>query len=76
MPATMTVVGAGVIGIEYASVFAAMGTRVTVIERQVRLLPFVDAEIIEALQYHLRELRVSCASARRCGRQPERGRTP
>ena len=59
IPATMTVVGAGVIGIEYASVFAAIGVRVTVIERQARLLSFVDAEIIEALQYHLRELRVS-----------------
>jgi NAD(P) transhydrogenase len=59
IPATMTVVGAGVIGIEYASVFAAIGVRVTVIERQARLLSFIDAEIIEALQYHLRELRVS-----------------
>jgi NAD(P) transhydrogenase len=59
IPATMTVVGAGVIGIEYASVFAAIGVRVTVIERQPRLLSFIDAEIIEALQYHLRELRVS-----------------
>jgi NAD(P) transhydrogenase len=59
IPATMTVVGAGVIGIEYASVFAAIGVRVTVIERQSRLLSFIDAEIIEALQYHLRELRVS-----------------
>jgi NAD(P) transhydrogenase len=49
IPATMTVVGAGVIGIEYASVFAAIGVRVTVIERQARLLSFVDAEIIEAL---------------------------
>jgi NAD(P) transhydrogenase len=59
IPATMTIVGAGVIGIEYASVFAAIGVRVTVIERQARLLSFVDAEIVEALQYHLRELRVS-----------------
>jgi NAD(P) transhydrogenase len=59
IPATMTVVGAGVIGIEYASVFAAIGVRVTVIERQSRLLSFIDAEIIEALQYHLRELRVT-----------------
>jgi NAD(P) transhydrogenase len=59
IPSTMTVVGAGVIGIEYASVFAAIGVRVTVIERLPRLLSFIDAEIIEALQYHLRELRVS-----------------
>jgi NAD(P) transhydrogenase len=59
LPTTLTVVGAGVIGIEYASVFAAIGVRVTVIERQSRLLSFIDAEIIEALQYHLRELRVS-----------------
>ena len=54
----MVVVGAGVIGIEYASMFAALGTRVTVVEQRQRLLEFCDAEIIEALQYHLRDLGV------------------
>ncbi|MFN8223562.1 MAG: Si-specific NAD(P)(+) transhydrogenase [Gaiellales bacterium] len=58
IPSTMVVVGAGVIGIEYASMFAALRTKVTVVEKRARLLEFCDAEIVEALQYHLRELGV------------------
>src|SRR5437764_8249141 len=58
IPATLVVVGAGVIGIEYASIFAALGTRVTVVERRSSLLEFVDSEVVEALQYHLRDLGV------------------
>jgi len=58
IPKSVVVVGAGVIGIEYASIFAALGTKVTVVEQQARLLEFCDVEIIEALQYHLRELGV------------------
>src|SRR5918996_4714392 len=56
IPPTVLVVGAGVIGIEYASMFAALGSKVTVVERRQRLLEFCDAEIVEGLQYHLREL--------------------
>lgn len=52
----MVVVGAGVIGIEYASMFAALGTRVTVIERRDTMLEFSDSEIVEALKFHLRDL--------------------
>src|SRR5712692_2366151 len=59
LPRTLTVVGAGVIGLEYASIFAALGVRVTLIDKRHRLLPFVDAEIFEALAYHLRENRVT-----------------
>jgi NAD(P) transhydrogenase len=59
LPRTMTVVGAGVIGLEYASIFAALGVRVTLVDKRNRLLPFVDAEIIETLAYHLRENRVT-----------------
>jgi NAD(P) transhydrogenase len=59
LPRTFTVVGAGVIGIEYASIFAALGVRVTLIDKRHRLLPFVDAEITESLAYHLRESRVT-----------------
>jgi NAD(P) transhydrogenase len=59
LPGTLAVVGAGVIGCEYASMFAALGVKVTVIEKHPRLLPFVDAEIIEALTYHLRDRRVT-----------------
>ena len=51
----MIVVGGGVIGTEYASMLAALGVRVTLIEGRARLLDFVDAEITEALQYHLRQ---------------------
>ena len=58
IPSSLVVVGAGVIGIEYASMFAALRTRVTVVERRDRLLDICDAEIVEALQYHLRDLGV------------------
>jgi len=58
IPSSMVVVGAGVIGIEYASMFAALRTKVTVVEKRARLLEFCDSEIVEALQYHLRELGV------------------
>jgi NAD(P) transhydrogenase len=58
IPRTMTVVGAGVVGIEYASIFAALGTRVTAVEKRERLLDFIDVEIADALLYHLRDLRL------------------
>jgi NAD(P) transhydrogenase len=59
IPSSMAVVGAGVIGIEYASMFAALGSKVTVIERRSGLLEFCDAQITEALRYHLRDLGVT-----------------
>ena len=59
LPQSLTVIGGGVIGCEYASVFAELGVRVTLIDMRPRLLPFVDAEMIEALSYHLRERRVT-----------------
>jgi NAD(P) transhydrogenase len=55
----MIVVGAGVIGIEYASMFAALGTKVTVVEQRERMLDFCDLEVVEALKYHLRDLAVT-----------------
>lgn len=55
IPRSMIVVGGGVIGTEYASMLAALGVRVTLIEGRPRLLDFVDAEVTEALQYHLRQ---------------------
>jgi len=57
--ASMVVVGAGVVGIEYASMFAALGTKVTVVEKRRSMLDFVDPEIVEALQFHLRDLAVT-----------------
>jgi len=57
LPRTLTVVGAGVIGLEYAAIFAALGVRVTLIDKRTRLLPFVDAEIIDTLIYHFNQNR-------------------
>ena len=48
IPRSLVIVGAGVIGIEYASIFAALGTKVTVIEQRDRMLEFCDEEIVEA----------------------------
>ncbi len=59
IPGSMVVVGAGVIGIEYASMFAALGTRVTVVEQRDTMLDFCDGEVVEALKFHLRDLAVS-----------------
>ncbi len=59
IPKSMAVVGAGVIGSEYASMFAALGVRVTLIDKRQRLLDFIDAEVVDALVYHLRENRVT-----------------
>lgn len=59
LPSSMVVVGAGVIGIEYASMFAALGTKVTVVEKRETMLDFCDPEIVEALKFHLRDLAVT-----------------
>ena len=59
LPTSMVVVGAGVIGIEYASMFAALGTKVTVVEKRDNMLEFCDPEIIESLKFHLRDLAVT-----------------
>ena len=58
IPQSLVVVGAGVIGIEYASMFAAVGTKVTVVDTRRELLPFCDSEIVRALQLSLRDLGV------------------
>ena len=47
--------GAGVIGLEYASMLTALHIEVTIIEQRPTLLDFVDAEIINALCYHMRQ---------------------
>jgi NAD(P) transhydrogenase len=54
IPRDLIVVGAGVIGIEYASMMAALGVKVTVIEQRPTLLDFTDQEILETLCFHLR----------------------
>jgi NAD(P) transhydrogenase len=59
LPKEIIVVGAGVVGLEYASFMAALGTEVTLIDQRPVILEFVDREIVEALSYHLRQLGIT-----------------
>ena len=59
LPREMLVVGGGVIGTEYGSMFAALGVNVTIVDARKRLIGFVDEEIIECLQYQMRSLGVT-----------------
>lgn len=59
LPRDLIIVGAGVIGLEYTSIFAALDIPVTLIDQRQQILEFADREIVEALCYHLRELEVT-----------------
>jgi NAD(P) transhydrogenase len=59
VPRTLIVVGGGVIGVEYACMFATLGVRVIIVEKRPRLLEFADAEMVEALSYHMRDRRAT-----------------
>src|SRR5713101_189643 len=59
LPKEIIVVGAGVVGLEFASFMAALGADVTLIDQRPALLEFVDRQIVEALSYHLRQLGVT-----------------
>ena len=63
LPKTLIVVGGGVIGVEYTCMFAALGVRVTLVEKRPRLLEFADQEIVDSLSYHLRDSRVTMRMA-------------
>jgi len=56
VPRELVIVGAGIIGLEYASMFAALGVKVTLLDQRPTLLDFVDHEIIESLCFQLRQL--------------------
>ncbi len=58
MPRSVAVIGAGVIGVEYASMFAALGAEVVVVDRRPRPLEFMDEEIVDELIHDMRERRV------------------
>ncbi|RUM05901.1 Si-specific NAD(P)(+) transhydrogenase [Rhizobium chutanense] len=55
LPRSMVVIGAGVIGIEYATIFSALDTAVTVIDPKATMLDFIDKEIVEDFTYQLRD---------------------
>lgn len=54
-PRRVTIYGAGVIGCEYASIFANLDVKVNLVNTRDRLLSFLDDEITDALSYHLRD---------------------
>src|SRR6202161_1904943 len=56
IPRDLLVVGAGIIGLEFASMFAALGVKVTLLDQRPTLLDFVDHEIVESLCFQLRQL--------------------
>ncbi len=59
LPRDITVVGGGVVGTEYASMFAALGVNVTVVDARKELLSFMDKEIVECLVYQMRSMGVT-----------------
>lgn len=59
IPRTMSVVGGGIIGCEYGSMFAALGVKVTIVEAKRSILQMVDQELIDHLLYKLREQKVA-----------------
>ena len=59
LPRTITIVGAGVVGVEYACMTGALGIPTTIVELRDRMLEFVDAEIIETLRVRMREMNVT-----------------
>ncbi|MCB0310656.1 MAG: Si-specific NAD(P)(+) transhydrogenase [Bdellovibrionales bacterium] len=74
IPRSMTVVGGGVIGCEYGSMFATLGTKVTIVEARPEILGFVDRELGEAFSFHLREQRASLLCNEKvvgCKRSPD-----
>ncbi len=67
LPRSLIVVGGGVVGTEYAAIFATLGVRVTLVEGRHRVVGFLDEEIGEALQYYLRR----CGMTLRLGERVE-----
>ena len=59
LPKKVTIIGAGVIGCEYASIFSKIGIRVNLIARDRNILPFVDRQIAENLMYQMRNQRIT-----------------
>jgi len=55
IPKSMTVIGAGVIGVEYASIFSALDIKVTLIDARACMMRFMDREITDELTHMLRD---------------------
>jgi len=74
LPKNISIVGGGVIGCEYGSMFAALGIKVTLVEARPGILGFVDRELVDSLVYKLREQKVLVLTndkVIRCARSPD-----
>jgi NAD(P) transhydrogenase len=68
IPRSMIIVGGGVIGCEYACIFAHLGVKVTLVDSKERLLPFLDHEISDTLTFLMRKNRVKVILGDRMGK--------
>jgi len=68
VPRTMTVIGAGVIGVEYATIFSALDTRITLVDARDTMLEFVDGDIVDEFRHELKARGIQL----RLGEAPER----
>ena len=74
LPKSLSIVGGGVIGCEYGSMFAALGIKVTIVEQSPGILGFVDRELVDSLVCHLREQKCTIITSDkvvRCARSPD-----
>jgi NAD(P) transhydrogenase len=65
LPTSMTILGGGVIGCEYACMFAALGVAITLVDARPEILPFLDREIIERLRAAMQKLGIELVQGRR-----------
>ena len=65
LPRSLAVIGAGVVGCEYATLFAAMGVEVTLVDSGERLLPFIDHEVSDVLQGAMQKAGIDHVAGRR-----------
>lgn len=74
LPRTLSVVGGGVIGCEYGSMFSALGLKVTIVEARSSVLSFLDQELIDSFCYQLRAQKATIIvndKVVRCTRSPD-----
>ena len=65
LPKSLTIIGTGVIGCEYATIFGALGTKVTIIDRRKKLLRFLDTDILDTLCNSMRNSGIRVMQRRR-----------
>ena len=65
LPSSMTILGGGVIGCEYACMFAALGVRITVVDARSEILPFLDSELVSRLKVAMQKLGIALVQGQR-----------